>query len=303
TLMPATKSQKRDRKSDLTDEDKFRRQFGIKLTKSLIGIYLFVRYPWETPGRLTRMRDIKQKWAEDDATRILIGGTYLDHGLNRALGVVQPVCTLYAIRDWRDFVVEYQNSQPMDLEVDTVMPPKYRVVEEILKYKFTNKSLLMMALCPVGGLRPVGSTLERLEFLGDAVLDVIALDFLHFQAPDDSKVGVRLQKSVSNKALQAICLETGLYRFIRVYCEDFELEDSMTAAKASWEAAKQGFPEQAPWKQQYLCKTLADVVEALIGAVFLDCEMDMARVGEVFDEIPWPVIGRRLWLESMGPRE
>ncbi|KAK3812009.1 MAG: ribonuclease III domain-containing protein [Benniella sp.] len=297
--MPVIKSQRRkrsraSRRSALTDEEKFRKEYGTKLSKFFLGVYLFVRYPWDTPGRLSAMRDIKQRWVQDEAIKIQIGGTYLEYGFYRALGAVQPVCALYAIKDWRDFAVEYQTSQPMDQEVDTVMPPKYREVEEILQYKFTNKSLLMMALCPVGGLRPVGSTLERLEFLGDAVLDLTALDFLRCQDPEDSKVGTRLQLSVSNKALQAICLETGLFRFIRVYCEDVALEDSITAAKASWEAAKQGFPAVAPWKQQHLCKTLADVVEALFGAVFLDCEMDMARVAKVFDEIHWPVIGRRL---------
>jgi len=152
----------------------------------------------------------------------------------------------------------------------------------------------MQALYPRGGLRPVESTLEPLEYLGDAVLELAALDFLCSQDPYDSRVGARMQRSVSNKALQAICLETGLHRFIRVYCEDVGLEDDITAAKASWEAAKQGFPKEAPWRQQHLCKTLADVVEALFGAVFLDCEMNMAKVGKVLDEIHCPVIGRRL---------
>jgi dsRNA-specific ribonuclease len=50
-------------------------------------------------------------------------------------------------------------------------------------------------------LRPVESTLERLEYFGDAVLEPAALDFMHRHFPDDGKLAMRVQMSVSNKVL------------------------------------------------------------------------------------------------------
>jgi hypothetical protein len=118
------------------------------------------------------------------------------------------------------------------------MPPKYRAVESVLGYKITNKSLLVQDLHPKRDLRPVESTLERLEYLGDA------LDFIHRHFPDDSKLAMRVQMSVCNKVLQATSLETGLYESARACSEDLYLDGEIAAAKASWEAAKQGIPEE-----------------------------------------------------------
>ncbi|KAK3811971.1 MAG: ribonuclease III domain-containing protein [Benniella sp.] len=262
---------------------------GRAMSKMVLAAYLFIMHPWAGPGPLTSKRN-SRTMVMDDQIMISLGRTYLVHDLDWALDELRPICPLYGVRAWTDLVVHYQTSQPMVLGVDTIFPPKYRAVESVLGYKFTNKSLLMQALYPKGGLRPVESTLERLEYLGDAVLEVVALDFMRRHFPEDGKLATRVQMSVCNQVLQAACLETGLYKFVRVCSEDVGLEDDIAAAKASWKAAKQGFPKEAPWRQQHLCKTLADVVEALFGAVFLDCEMDMVRMGKVWDVLVWPII-------------
>jgi hypothetical protein len=59
----------------LTDEENFAGEFGTKLSKLFLGVYLFIRYPKDTPSRLTDRRDIKLQGVQDDALKIRIGGT------------------------------------------------------------------------------------------------------------------------------------------------------------------------------------------------------------------------------------
>ncbi|KAF9350644.1 hypothetical protein BGX34_001066, partial [Mortierella sp. NVP85] len=130
----------------------------------------------------------KYKDVKPDAVKISLGGTHLEHGVESAFRELRPICPLHGVRAWADFVVEYQASQPMVLEVHTMFSPKYRAVESVLGYKFTNKNLLMQALYHKGGLRPVKSTLERPEYFSDAVPELAALDLMLRHYPDDGRL-------------------------------------------------------------------------------------------------------------------
>lgn len=108
---------------------------------------------------------------------------------------------------------------------------------------------------------------ERLEFLGDAVLDLVISEDLFNLFPDvDEGRLTRLRaKLVNESSLARIALSIGLDRFLFL---------------------GKGEEQQGGRDRESL---LCDAVEAVIGAVFLDGGMDAARkcIRALFKEI-WP---------------
>ncbi|KAK3812047.1 MAG: hypothetical protein J3Q66DRAFT_403901 [Benniella sp.] len=87
-------------------------------------------------------------------------------------------------------------------------------MERIQGYTFTNKSLLMEALTPnVDGRRYSWPDMEYLKFLGDAVLDVVAMDFWCRWDPGHSTIGYRSQLfQILNLTQQDVFADRGKHR-------------------------------------------------------------------------------------------
>ena len=145
-------------------------------------------------------------------------------------------------------------------------PPGARdVAEALLGHRFARPSLLDEALthrsATYGGRgrrqgerRGVGSN-ERLEFVGDRVLGLLVAEWLIERFPDEQEgeLGLRLAHLVSRATIGAIAERAGL---------------SAALAVAPSEA-RAGVPSQVT--------VLADAVEALLGALYLDAGLEPAR--------------------------
>src|SRR5687768_14684998 len=108
-----------------------------------------------------------------------------------------------------------------------------------------------------------GESYERLEFLGDRVLGLVIAGWLYERFPDEpeGKLSRRFNTLVARETCGEIGRELGLPALIRV--------------------GKQARDDGANWSDN----VLGDVVEALIGAVFLDAGLDSADA-----------LIRRLWM-------
>lgn len=97
---------------------------------------------------------------------------------------------------------------------------------------------------------------ERLEFLGDAVLEIIVTEYLFNNFPDTPEgILTNWRASLVNaKMLAQIAVETGLESYL--YLSRGEAKDANSKAR------------------QYI---LANAVEALIGAIYLDQGIEPAR--------------------------
>ena len=102
--------------------------------------------------------------------------------------------------------------------------------------------------------RGVGSN-ERLEFVGDRVLGLVVAEWLieRFPLEQEGELGRRLAHLVSAPVLAAISETLGLQRALRLAPNE----------------VRAGVGSQA--------NTMADVLEAAIGALFLDAGLDPAR--------------------------
>jgi ribonuclease III len=132
----------------------------------------------------------------------------------------------------------------------------------LLGHSFADPGLLTQALThpSVGGSD--AATYQRLEFLGDRVLGLIVADmvFAAFPKADEGELSRRLALMVRRETCAAVARDVGLGAFVRL---------------GGGEAQSGGRAREA---------TLADVCEAVIGALYLDGGLGPARA---FVETHW----------------
>lgn len=121
-------------------------------------------------------------------------------------------------------------------------------IQSILKYNFKNENLLINALTHTSYLNNThNNNFERLEFLGDRVLGLVISDILynHFSEEKEGELARRIAVLVSGKTLAEIAINIGIEEYIKV-------------------ADKLSFKDGENYS------ILSDVMEAIIGAIFLD---------------------------------
>jgi ribonuclease-3 len=123
-------------------------------------------------------------------------------------------------------------------------------IEDILQYRFKDRALLKRALTHTSA--ETGESYERLEFLGDRVLGLIMADALYTLFPGEDEGGLAKRHSalVQGRTLAGVAAMNGLADYIVM-----------------------GGAERAGDNENIL----SDVMESLIGAVYLDGGLESAR--------------------------
>ncbi len=144
---------------------------------------------------------------------------------------------------------------------------KYQELEECLGYQFKNKDLIIEALTHKSYKKVFNN--ERLEFLGDAVLNLIVGEFLFNKFPSSAEgVLSKMRASLVNESgfmKLALAINLGEY----IYLSDAE-ERNQGRSKAS---------------------ILSDAFEAIMGAVYIESGIENLKpmilklLDENYDEI------------------
>ncbi|KAL0486580.1 hypothetical protein AKO1_001419, partial [Acrasis kona] len=145
------------------------------------------------------------------------------------------------------------------------------------RYKFKNYELLKSALMP-GNL-----IFERLEFIGDAILDFIATVLLIKSIAQDSTPGIltNLRSTATcNYTFSILCIRFQFVKYIGPHSHldkinKFKINHSDAFDDPEWYPL--GPSEEGP-------KILGDVFEAIAGAVFIDSGGDLNAVANAFLE-------------------
>jgi len=134
---------------------------------------------------------------------------------------------------------------------------KYKELEQRLGHKFKNQQLLEHALthASMRGGRTVTFDNERLEFIGDRVLGLAIVEVVS-QAMPDAREG-ELARRYNGLVKGATCAIVGRELDVGAHMTLSESEDSSGGRNKA--------------------TILADAVEAVLGAVFLDAGFDAAR--------------------------
>jgi ribonuclease-3 len=131
-------------------------------------------------------------------------------------------------------------------------------LEDIIGIKFNNSALLQQALVHRSYLnesKEFKESNERLEFLGDAVLSILTSEYLYrkFPASPEGRLTSARSVLVRGKTLAAVAREICLGKFLLM-------------SRGERESGGENNPA-----------ILADAMEALIGAVYLDQGLETAR--------------------------
>ena len=260
-------------------------------------------------------RDISTKVLAD-VVEALFGAARIDGGWPKALACMRvflPEINWQSLEDRRAAV--FERALP-----DEVLPPLLEPLEKLIEYSFNKKALLVEAMTHASCNSGVAS-LERLEFLGDAVLDSIIVNAVSGRNFELSHVEMHHLRTafVNADFLAFMCMEWAVEQEVGGVVEDktthsfhittssvslalwkFMLRASHVLSTVQLEASKRhrvlrdeinsalASGSYYPWAllaRLSAPKFCSDIVESLIGAVYIDsgsmeaCEGIAERMG------------------------
>ncbi|CEF63257.1 Drosha [Strongyloides ratti] len=196
----------------------------------------------------------------------VIGAMHLDGGTRECKNIIGS-----CIFDDCEISLKLWNSPPMyNLQAkykdgDRHLCEKYPYLNSLQRFEkeinifFKNIRILAQVFCRTSLCKNAlteGDN-ERLEFLGDAVLQLVITEYLYQNFPDRDEGYMSQLRTclVSNKTQACVCDDLGLQRYIMP-----------------------SKPNEDVCSIQMKMKDKADLVEALIGALFIDRGIDICRL-------------------------
>lgn len=179
--------------------------------------------------------------------------------------------------------------------------PQWREVESILNYSFNDKSYLLEALTHASySLNRLTASYERLEFLGDAVLDFLITCHLFEQCEWLTPGDLTDLRSalVNNNTFATLVVRNNLHKFMLlmnsrlqkhidnfvsfINQKNFEIDDQVLILLEDDDLNIAEYID--------VPKVLGDTFEALIGAVFLDTNYNLGETWKVIHKLMWKEI-------------
>ena len=268
----------------------------------------------------TKKADLSTKTIAD-VVEALIGASYIYGGVELGLECVR----LFGLgMEWQSLreSVEKTFSKVESLDDEELPMDMISSVQKILGYEFTKKTLAVEALThPSYNLGVRTRPYDRLEFLGDAVLDMVVTDFLYNVPGKNYSPGhmyLRKVAIVNQHFLAFICLdafettETFMGHTLDDGTAVLELEENLvylwqcllqsnahvmedmavtcTRYEKGKDAIKRALKEGGihPWAALTALqapKFFCDIIESLLGAVYLDTQGDMEVVERVLTKL------------------
>lgn len=270
---------------------------------------------WKPPILRTDQKDKNDKTVDRstktlaDVVEALIGASYMDQGLEGAL-----VCIRIFLPDeqWLDHITCLSSLLTQTSAMSNI-PPFLDLVERLIGYKFANPSLLLEALTHSSFSSPEAVSYERLEFLGDAVLDQILVPTIFSATPALKNHEMhRMRQALANAHILGICcLELSLPapRLEPITSEAGEvqlqetahfhhLHDFLRCGASIHIQRKAALERYTPLRTQILeqlehgheypwpdllrlglhksCKWMSDILESVLGAIYVDSSGDLS---------------------------
>jgi endoribonuclease Dicer len=179
--------------------------------------------------------------------------------------------------------------------------PQWQEFEKRLGYHFNNRAFLLQALTHSSySPNRVTQSYERLEFIGDAILDFLITCYIyeHCGVLNPGEVTDLRSALVNNNTFASLVVRCGFHKFLLMI--NLKLQGHIDKF-AEYLATKNHviddevlilLEEKDLNMAEYVDvpKVLGDVFEALAGAVYLDSNKDLKTVWRVFYKIMWKEI-------------
>jgi endoribonuclease Dicer len=195
----------------------------------------------------------------------------------------------------------YENFKVPEWHLEPATAAQRNAVDQIAQstgYRFESPPLLRSAFKHPSYSYESIPHYQRLEFLGDALLDMAIVDYLFkkFSKADPQWLTEHKMAIASNQFLGCLCVKLGLHKHllrstsalngqISQYITDLELaEKTSQNEETTGDAPRKDFWVNAPQPP----KALSDMVEALVGAMFVDSKYSYAVVQTFFEKFILP---------------
>ncbi|XP_009802061.2 endoribonuclease Dicer homolog 1-like isoform X1 [Nicotiana sylvestris] len=245
-------------------------------------------------------------WEETGEVEVHVDGKLVGKGkfngkklvaINRAAhnGYLQVVKNLSVKKTTHDYPCDenlvslYTSSSEMNqitLNDETHIVPERSVeeVEKIIAYKFKNPNLLQQAFTH-SSFEENCASYERLEYVGDAVLNLLIATAHYLDYPDlpPGKLTRLRAANVDTEKLARVAIKYNLHDYLR---------HKKPLLKGQVEGFRNAIMEY-PLHSTGLIdppKVLADIVESLIGAIYIDCNFSMDTTWKVVKNFLRPLI-------------
>ncbi|KAJ6620284.1 hypothetical protein B0H10DRAFT_2359801 [Mycena sp. CBHHK59/15] len=166
----------------------------------------------------------------------------------------------------------------------------FSALEEALGYSFRSGKLLVEALTHPSFDNQSTNSYERLEFLGDAILDLVVIDYLYRKFPDSTsdQLAWPRTRAICAPALAFVgvqCLKLHQLMLMNNVELSMEVERYVPHLQAcsGEEIIKRGWRYDPP-------KALSDVFESVIGAVLVDSNYNYERIASVVELVMQEVL-------------
>ncbi|GAP82698.2 putative RNase3 domain-containing protein [Rosellinia necatrix] len=172
-------------------------------------------------------------------------------------------------------------------------------IEQKMGYKFKYPRLLRSAFThpSYGSIYEGIPNYQRLEFLGDALLDMLCVDYLfqRFPSADPQWLTEHKMAMVSNQFLGCLCVSLDLQKHmvsmaggLQKEIADYVITITESRIRAEDDAEAAGLGRTAYARNYWMNekrppKSLPDIVESYIGALFVDSGFNFEEVQRFFD--------------------
>ncbi|KAI4385111.1 hypothetical protein MLD38_003171 [Melastoma candidum] len=223
-----------------------------------------------------------------DVVEALIGVYYVEGG-KRAANHVMKWIGIKA--DLETEEGEYGSVRPINVPETVLRSVNFEALESALNIKFKDKGLAVEALTHASRPSSGVACYQRLEFVGDAVLDHLITRHLFFTytgLPPGCLTDLRAA-AVNNENFARVAVKHKLHLHLRHGSSALEKQIREFVVEVQDELSKPGFNSfglgdcKAP-------KVLGDIVESIAGAIFLDSDYDTGVVWMVFQPLLQPMV-------------
>ncbi|RYC56457.1 hypothetical protein CHU98_g9758 [Xylaria longipes] len=240
-----------------------------------------------------------------DVCEALIGAAYMTTRDHKSFDLAIQAVTMFVnhrnhkMTTYRDYYAAYKVPEWQSSNSRAVHHNLAREIEKKLGYKFKYPRLLRSAFThpSYGSIYEGIPNYQRLEFLGDALLDMVCVDYLFHRFPgaDPQWLTEHKMAMVSNQFLGCLCVSLGLQKHmvsmtggLQKEIADYVMAITEARTQAEEEAEASGLGRAAYARNYWMRekrppKSLPDILEAYIGALFVDSEYNYEEVQRFFD--------------------
>lgn len=241
-----------------------------------------------TDGAKTEVRCSKchhwlRKKTIADIVEALVGAFVVDSGFKAAIAFLKwiGIHTDFKEPQLKSICSASKVFMPLAAEIDVLG------IEHLLGYSFIHKGLLIQAFIHPSYNRHGGGCYQRLEFLGDAVLDYLITSYLYSVYPKlkPGQLTDLRSISVNNNTFAVVAVRQSFHSHI--LCDSSDLRESITRYVNFI-----GRPDSMKrlGEEPSCPKALGDLVESCMGAILLDTGFDLNRAWQIILSFLKPVM-------------